>query len=178
MTKRYKASVLSTGNTNMFGRLNWWWLWTLRSKGVNPGEVGQHGTLWPRRRRFRSVYSSWTWYWVPQAFQQSIHYFLTRQRNWGPPILRMVNPQIGIHPYRACVMDQALAMSNGRNRFLLPLHSKQAMNHCPSAQSGIDVDVRSFHPMLVQVGKNSAYILNLGFCSAELFNKFYVPKYI
>ena len=32
------------------------------------------------------------------------------------------------------------------NRFLLPLHSKQAMNQCPSAQSGIDVDVRSFRP--------------------------------
>ena len=32
--------------------------------------------------------------------------------------------------------------------------------------------------MLVQVGKNSAYILNLGFCSAETFNRFYVPKYI
>ena len=32
--------------------------------------------------------------------------------------------------------------------------------------------------MLVQVCKNSAYILNLGFVAQKLLNKFYVPKYI
>ena len=34
---------------------------------------------------------------------------------------------------------------------------------------GVLVEIRGSNLVLVQVGKNSAYILNLGFCSAETF---------